>query len=294
MAGTVPAFRTCKKHMETIQIEICRVAPREHPEVWSRCSSFSHGCVCCIPYPMAKVCVNLPLNRCVTPPPGMGVPFSMNTSTLETENFVYRPPQQNLNAATQQVVNGSNRRQETDGFSHPDKDEPNGSPPRETWSSIGWLWVASKFSTSTVAAVTWLKGAQSGKKLRWSKVKPVKNVLQVCIAKGPAFEKVSKCDIRQLSIYQIDRWNPMKIFMVWLGWLMLSAIIIMDFLSCQAKACLWLLCSCPACAASPRIPQPGTQPIAGAFCFGDGDGDVMWCRTTKMLKFGQRFLAKVW
>jgi len=44
------------------------------------------------------VCVNLPLNRCVKAPPGLGAPFSMNTSSPETENFVYRPPHENLNA----------------------------------------------------------------------------------------------------------------------------------------------------------------------------------------------------
>eukprot|EP00434_Breviolum_minutum_P000588 symbB.v1.2.000512.t2/scaffold31.1/size418471/8 len=44
------------------------------------------------------VCISLPLNRCVKAPEGMGAPFTMNTSTAETENFVYRPPLENADA----------------------------------------------------------------------------------------------------------------------------------------------------------------------------------------------------
>ena len=50
----------------------------------------------CVEIP--EVCISLPLNRCVKAPEGMGAPFTMNTSTAETENFVYRPPLENADA----------------------------------------------------------------------------------------------------------------------------------------------------------------------------------------------------
>eukprot|EP00438_Fugacium_kawagutii_P026712 Skav219970 [mRNA] locus=scaffold2879:389420:443892:+ [translate_table: standard] len=48
------------------------------------------------------VCTTLALNRCVKSPQGMGAPFTMNTSSPETENFVYRPPRENPTAAAGQ------------------------------------------------------------------------------------------------------------------------------------------------------------------------------------------------
>lgn len=57
-----------------------------------------------------EVCISLPLNRCVKAPEGMGAPFTMNTSTAETENFVYRPPLENADAvpSLHQKNTGSN------------------------------------------------------------------------------------------------------------------------------------------------------------------------------------------
>lgn len=60
------------------------------------CLNSCLNCLMCVFLP--EVCISLPLNRCVKAPEGMGAPFTMNTSTAETENFVYRPPLENADA----------------------------------------------------------------------------------------------------------------------------------------------------------------------------------------------------
>ena len=103
----------------------------------------------CVEIP--EVCISLPLNRCVKAPEGMGAPF-MNTSTAETENFVYRPPLENADAvpSLHQKNRGSN--------SHP------WTVMQHRWTLLflratccwhGWRWTANAISTFTVVAASW-------------------------------------------------------------------------------------------------------------------------------------------
>ena len=103
----------------------------------------------------------------------------MNTSSPETENFVYRPPHENLNAATQWrwtrwtrlafktlIQQSSCKSNMFHGFSWIHHDSPLEQHwnigilaisvrqcPRNTWFWIGWASMASNSSTSTAAAV---------------------------------------------------------------------------------------------------------------------------------------------
>ena len=78
-----------------VATEVCQ----EFPAVpWIDGNRGNHGS--CLRWDVwhPEVCISIPLNRCVKAPEGMGAPFTMNTSTAETENFVYRPPLENADA----------------------------------------------------------------------------------------------------------------------------------------------------------------------------------------------------
>ena len=106
-----------------------------------------------------EVCISLPLNRCVKAPEGMGAPFTMNTSTAETENFVYRPPLENADAVPSLHQKKKIQQLSLNCCAAVSSNE---CFPRATCCWLGWRWMANGISTSTVVVASWLSFSSYG------------------------------------------------------------------------------------------------------------------------------------